>query len=85
MHVSMFSIMPKALVLMNAELGHETTLVNELKKTPNVTEVYAVYGVYDVIVKVEAESMEKLREAIATKLRRISGIKSTLTMIIVEG
>jgi len=77
--------MPKALVLMNAELGHETTLVNELKKTPNVTEVYAVYGVYDVIVKVEAETMEKLREAIATKLRRISGIKSTLTMIIVEG
>jgi len=81
----MFSIMPKALVLMNAELGHETMLVNELKKTPNVTEVYAVYGVYDVIVKVEAESMEKLRETIATKLRRISGIKSTLTMIIVEG
>jgi DNA-binding Lrp family transcriptional regulator len=66
--------MPKALVLMNAELGQETNLVNELKKTPNVTEVYAVYGVYDVIVKVEAESMEKLREAIATKLRRISGI-----------
>jgi len=81
----MFFIMPKALVLMNAELGHETTLVNELKKTPNVTEVYAVYGVYDVIVKVEAESMEKLREAIATKLRRISGVKSTLTMVIVEG
>ncbi|MGH9921900.1 MAG: Lrp/AsnC ligand binding domain-containing protein [Nitrososphaerales archaeon] len=77
--------MPKALVLMNAELGEETNLVNELKKTPNVTEVYAVYGVYDVIVKVEAESMEKLREAIATKLRRINGIKSTLTMIIVEG
>lgn len=77
--------MPKALVLINAELGHETTLVNELKKTPNVTEVYAVYGVYDVIVKVEADSMEKLREAIATKLRRLGGVKSTLTMVIVEG
>ncbi len=77
--------MPKALVLMNAELGHETNVINELKKTPNVTEVYAVYGVYDIIVKVEAESMEKLREAIATRLRKISGIKSTLTMIIVEG
>jgi len=77
--------MPKALVLMNAELGHENTLVEELKNTSNVKEVYAVYGVYDVIVKVEAESMEKLREAIATKLRRISGVKSTLTMIIVEG
>ncbi len=77
--------MPKALVLMNAELGHETNVINELKKTPNVTEVYAIYGVYDVMVKVEAESMEKLREAIATGLRKISGIKSTLTMVIVEG
>ncbi|MFQ5970176.1 MAG: Lrp/AsnC ligand binding domain-containing protein [Nitrososphaerales archaeon] len=76
--------MPKALVLMNAELGQENTLVEELKKASNVKEVYAVYGVYDVLVKVEAESMEKLREAIATKLRRISGVKSTLTMIIVE-
>ncbi len=77
--------MPKALIFMNAELGHETDVINELKETPNVTEVYAVYGVYDVIVKVEAESMEKLREAIATRLRKIGGIKSTLTMIIVEG
>ncbi len=77
--------MPKALILMNAELGHETNVINELKETPNVTEVYVVYGVYDVIVKVEAESMEKLREAIATRLRKISGIKSTLTMVIVEG
>jgi DNA-binding Lrp family transcriptional regulator len=85
MYVFISSIMPKALVLINAELGHETTLVNELKKTPNVTEVYAVYGVYDVIVKVEADSMEKLREAIATKLRRLGGVKSTLTMVIVEG
>lgn len=76
--------MPKALVLMNAELGHESNVIDELKKMPNVSEVYAVYGVYDVIVKVEADSLDKLRDTIATKLRRLNGIKSTLTMIIVE-
>ncbi|MEM3084394.1 MAG: Lrp/AsnC ligand binding domain-containing protein [Nitrososphaerales archaeon] len=76
--------MPKALVLMNAELGYENKLVDELRKMPHVTEVYAVYGVYDVIIKVEADTMDQLRDAIATKLRRIDGIKSTLTMIIVE-
>jgi DNA-binding Lrp family transcriptional regulator len=76
--------MPKALVLMNAELGHENNVVDGLRKTPNVSEVYAVYGVYDVLVKVEADSMEKLRDTIATKLRRLEGVKSTLTMIIVE-
>ncbi len=69
---------------MNAAMGHETNLVNELKRTSNITEVYAVYGVYDIIVKVEAETMDKLRDAIATKLRKINGIKSTLTMVIVE-
>ncbi|MFQ5940776.1 MAG: Lrp/AsnC family transcriptional regulator [Nitrososphaerales archaeon] len=76
--------MAKAIVLMNAELGHENKLVDELKKTQYVTEVYAVYGVYDVIVKVEGDSMEKLRDTISTKLRRIEGVRSTLTMIIVE-
>lgn len=76
--------MPRALVLMNAEMGYENKLVDELKKTPNVSEVYAVYGVYDVMVKVEADSMEQLRDAISTGLRRIDGVKSTLTMIIVE-
>lgn len=76
--------MPSALVLMNAELGFENKLVNELKKTPNISEVYAVYGVYDVIVKVEAPTMDQLRDTIATRLRRIDGVKSTLTMIIVE-
>ena len=76
--------MPKALVLMNAEMGYENKLVDELKKTPHVSEVYAIYGVYDVMVKVEADSMEQLRDAISTGLRRIDGIKSSLTMIIVE-
>lgn len=76
--------MPRALVLMNAEMGYENKLVEQLKKTPHVSEVYAVYGVYDVMVKVEADSMEQLRDAISTGLRRIDGVKSTLTMIIVE-
>ena len=76
--------MPRALVLMNAEMGYENKLVDQLKKTPHVSEVYAVYGVYDVMVKVEADSMEQLRDAISTGLRRTDGVKSTLTMIIVE-
>lgn len=76
--------MPRALVLMNAEMGYENKLVDQLKKTPHVSEVYAVYGVYDVMVKIETDSMEQLRDVISTGLRRIDGVKSTLTMIIVE-
>lgn len=73
-----------AFVLMNAELGKENKLVSELRQIPNVREVYPVYGVYDVVMEIEADSMEILRETITDKVRKIDGIKSTLTMIIVK-
>jgi len=76
--------MHSAFVLMNAELGKETQIVNELEKIPNVKEVYPVYGVYDVMMVIESDSMETLRETITSKVRKLDGIKSTLTMIIVK-
>ncbi len=69
---------------MNAELGKETQIVTELEKIPNVKEVYPVYGVYDVMMVIESDSMETLRETITSKVRKLDGIKSTLTMIIVK-
>ena len=76
--------MPKAFVLMNAELGSEDTLVNDLKKLDSVKEVYKVYGVYDIVAQVEADTMEKVKETITWKLRKLNGVKSTLTMIVME-
>lgn len=76
--------MYSAFVLMNAELGKENKLVKELRQIPNVKEVYGVYGVYDVLMEIEAESMESLRDIITAKIRKLDGVKSTLTMIIVK-
>jgi DNA-binding Lrp family transcriptional regulator len=76
--------MPKAFVLMNAELGSEDSLVNELKKLDSVKEVYQVYGVYDIVSQVEADTMDKVKETITWKLRKLNGVKSTLTMIVME-
>ena len=76
--------MPKAFELMNAELGSEDSIVNELKKIEGVKEVYQVYGVYDIVAQVEANIMEKVKETITWKLRKLNGVKSTLTMIVME-
>ena len=76
--------MHSAFVLMNSELGMENNIVNEIKKIPNVKEVYPVYGVYDVLMIIESDSMDALRETITSKVRKLDGIKSTLTMIIVK-
>lgn len=76
--------MPKAFVLINADLGAEEELIAEVKKITNVTEVYVVYGVYDLILKVEADTMEKVKETITWHIRRLEKVRSTLTMIVVE-
>jgi len=76
--------MPMAFVLINADLGAEEELVSELKKIKNVKEVYVVYGVYDIIAKIEAESMEEVKETITWEIRRLEKVRSTLTMIVVE-
>ncbi|MBS7640210.1 MAG: Lrp/AsnC ligand binding domain-containing protein [Candidatus Bathyarchaeia archaeon] len=76
--------MPVAFVLINSEIGSEGEVLNELKKVDGVEEAYSVYGVYDIIAKVRAESMEKLKDIVTWKIRRINKVRSTLTMIVIE-
>jgi len=77
--------LPLAFVLINAEIGSEDEVVTELRKIGNVKESYVVYGVYDIVAKVEADSMDKLKEIVTWKIRRLDKVRSTLTMIVVEG
>ena len=74
----------RALMLINAELGQERNLLNRISSIQNVREVYATYGVYDLIAIIEAETQDRLREVITGKIRSLPGLKTTLTMIIVE-
>lgn len=77
--------MPTAYVLINCDLGSEEEILKELKRLNEVLEVSGVYGVYDIIVKIGADSMDKLRETITWHVRRIDKVRSTLTMIVIEG
>jgi DNA-binding Lrp family transcriptional regulator len=77
--------MPTAFVLINAELGKEERILKELRSIESVKEAHFVYGVYDIIAKVEAESMEKLKEIVTFKIRRLTDVRSTLTMTVAEG
>ena len=72
-----------AYVLVNTELGHEAEVVKELKMIEGISETYLVYGVYDIIGRIEAETMEDLKNIISWKVRRIQRVRSTLTIIVV--
>ena len=57
------------------------SLVDSLRSIPEVKEVQPTCGNYDVIVKIEAESAESLREVISSKIRSIEKIRATTTLI----
>ena len=73
-----------AYVLINTELGLEETVIKRLNEIQQVKEIHAVYGVYDIITQVEATNTEELKDLISSKIRRIEGIRSTLTMIVMD-
>ncbi len=47
--------------------------------------VEGTYGVYDMIVKVESNSMEALKNTVTLKIRKIPQVRSTITLMVIEG
>ena len=69
---------------MNAEPGLENEVLKQLRTIAQVKESYAVYGVYDVVAMLEAKTMEEIRDIIASKVRKLNHVRSTLTMLVVS-
>ena len=77
--------MATAYVLINCELGSEESIIQQLKNVDGVIEVHGTFGAYDILAKVESPTVEALRESITWKIRKIDQIRSTLTLMGVQG
>ena len=77
--------MAEAYVLINCEIGSEEKVIEELKNIDGVKEVHGTFGAYDILAKVESDQVETLRETITWKIRKIDKIRSTLTLMGIEG
>ena len=80
--------MATAYVLLNSDLGSDVSIISEIKEKlvdeKVKFEVRGVYGVYDIVLKLISDDAEKLRALITNKIRKISRVQSTLTMIVIE-
>ena len=76
--------MPRAFVLINVESGSEDEVLKELRTVEGVEESYFSYGVYDIITKIKAETMEKLKDMVSRRIRTLTKVRSTLTLIMME-
>ncbi len=76
--------MATARVFINCDLGSEKAIIQKLKGLEGVNEVHGIFGVYDIIAKIETDITEKLNETITWKIRKINEIRSTLTLMEIE-
>ena len=73
-------------MLLNCDFGaDDENIVYKLEELPEIIEVNGVSGAYDLLVKVSADTMEKLKETISLRIRTIDNVKSTLSLIVIEG
>ncbi len=81
--------MPTTYILINSDLGSDMEIIKQIKDILNSEsavkyEIQGVYGVYDIIIKITADSMDRLRSIITNKIRKIDKVYSTLTMMVIE-
>ena len=80
--------MPTAYILLNSQPNSESEIISKINEVMKGSqsvkyEIQGVYGVYDIIAKVECESMEDVRNVLG-KIRRVNKIVSTITMLVNE-
>ena len=76
--------MVRAYVLFGVELGAEEQVLKEVKLVDDVQEAYVTYGVFDLVLKVNADSSEGLKQLVTHRLRTIDNVRSTMTLMLTE-
>ena len=77
--------METAFVLVNCDLGSEDAIIDDLKHIESVKEVHRTNTAYEIIAKIESPEREKLRETITWNIRKLEHVRSTLTLMGIQG
>ena len=81
--------MPISYILINSDLGTDESIIIKIKEIlagekEIEYEIQGVYGVYDIILKISSDNISTLRSTITNKIRKITSVQSTLTMMVIE-
>jgi len=73
--------MTDAYVMINCELGAEAEIIEQLKALDPVVDVFETIGTHDMLVKLQAENFEKIREIVSWNIQKLKNVRSTATLI----
>lgn len=71
-----------AYVLINTDSGSEKQVISIAKSSGIVIEAFVCFGLYGVLLKVEVDSIEKLKDLLVRKYRKINNVKSIIVLFI---
>ena len=83
-------VLPTSYILINSDLGTDESIIVKIKEIlagegAIKYEIQGVYGVYDIVLKLSSDDIDTLRSTITNKIRKITSVQSTLTMMVIEG
>jgi len=73
--------MTDAYVMLNCELGAEAGIIEKLKEVEQVKDVFETIGTHDMLVKLQADNFEKIREIVSWNIQKLDKVRSTATLI----
>ena len=73
--------MTDAYVMVNCDLGAEAAIIEQLKEIEQVVDVFETIGTHDMLVKLQAENFEKVREIVSRNIQQLKNVRSTTTSI----
>jgi DNA-binding Lrp family transcriptional regulator len=76
--------MPRAYVFINTVPEFMSQVLEEIKRIEGVEEVETVYGNYDIVVKIETETMDQLKRIITFEIRMLPKVLTTNSLLVVS-
>jgi DNA-binding Lrp family transcriptional regulator len=74
----------QAYVVLHCEKGQEYTTLKNICKISEVKEADVVFGLYDIVCRVESSSEEVLQDIVTRTIRRLPSIKTSMTLNIIK-
>jgi DNA-binding Lrp family transcriptional regulator len=75
--------MTRAFVAIHCETGKERHVIRKLMEIKEISEVTGVLGLYDVIVKVDAQDSAMLEQIVTKQVRKVPHVLTTMTLIVI--
>lgn len=74
--------MISAFVLVNCHFPFDTEIMHTISKMPFVSIIHRTEGRYDLIIKIDADTEDNLKEAISKNINTIKGVNATISLTI---